>query len=155
MEYVAVGGMQAAVGDMHWSNSPLVMCSPKPTERASPGSVAMPTCGFEPCTPPALEASRAVEYATPPVDMPDIDEEVDGAPLWFRTVADLLGVVPPQGATDTRHKEELLAAIVTEPVSVDEVLKSGAWLEELSSIKENETWSLVKLPRGHKAISLK
>jgi hypothetical protein len=49
----------------------------------------------------------------------------------------------------------LLAEIVTEPVSVVEVLKSGAWLEELSSIKENETWSLVKLPRGHKAISLK
>jgi hypothetical protein len=55
--------------------------------------------------------------------------------------------------------EELLTAIADEPVNVDEALKSGAWratmLEELSSIKENETWSLVELPRGHKAIGLK
>jgi hypothetical protein len=55
--------------------------------------------------------------------------------------------------------EELLAAIADELVNVDEALKSGAWratmLEELSSIKENETWSLVELPRGHKAIGLK
>jgi hypothetical protein len=28
-------------------------------------------------------------------------------------------------------------------------------IEELSSIKENSTWSLVDLPRGHKLIGLK
>jgi hypothetical protein len=55
--------------------------------------------------------------------------------------------------------EELLAVIADESVSVDEALKRSAWratmLEELCSIKENETWSLVELPRGHKAIGLK
>jgi hypothetical protein len=58
-----------------------------------------------------------------------------------------------------RHTEELLAVIGNELINVDEALKSSAWhaamLEELSSIKENETWSLAELPRGHKAIGLK
>jgi hypothetical protein len=49
--------------------------------------------------------------------------------------------------------------IADESVRVDEALKRSTWratmLEELCSIKENETWSLVELPRGHKAIGLK
>jgi hypothetical protein len=47
----------------------------------------------------------------------------------------------------------LLAAIGDELATAEEALKIKAWhaamMEELSSIKENKTWSLVDLPRGH------
>jgi hypothetical protein len=53
----------------------------------------------------------------------------------------------------------LLAAIGDEPATAEEALKIKEWraamMEELSLIKENKTWSLVDLPRGHKAIGLK
>jgi hypothetical protein len=53
----------------------------------------------------------------------------------------------------------LLAAIGDEPAIAEEALKIKEWraamMEELSLIKENKTWSLVDLPRGHKAIGLK
>jgi hypothetical protein len=52
-----------------------------------------------------------------------------------------------------------LAAIRDEPATTDEALKSKDWravmVDELESIKENKTWSLVNLLRGHKAIGLK
>jgi hypothetical protein len=53
----------------------------------------------------------------------------------------------------------MLAAINDELATVEEAMKSKAWhtsmLEELGSIKENRTWSLVDLPKGRKAIGLK
>jgi hypothetical protein len=53
----------------------------------------------------------------------------------------------------------LLAVIGDELATVEETLVSDPWhtamVEELSSIKENKTCSLVDLPRGHKLISLK
>jgi hypothetical protein len=119
----------------------------------------MPTRGSEPCTPPVPEAPGAVEHVTPPTDTPNLNEEADGASLRFRTMADLLGTAPQQGAAATQLREEMLAAIGDEPATAEEALKIKAWhaamMEELSSIKENKTWSLVDLPRGHKAISLK
>lgn len=46
-----------------------------------------------------------------------------------------------------------------EPVSVTEALNDPKWIhamtEELDSIESNETWSLVKLPEGKKAIDVK
>jgi hypothetical protein len=95
MEYVAAGGTQGAAGDMQWLDPPRAMHSANLSERASPRSAAMPTSRSELRTPPALEASGAVEHAMPPIDMHDINEEADGAPLRYRTMADLLGVVPP------------------------------------------------------------
>ena len=51
----------------------------------------------------------------------------------------------------------LLAA--DEPVSVEHALEQSCWKEamnaELQSIRENNTWSLSSLPKGHKAIGLK
>jgi hypothetical protein len=61
----------------------------------------MPTRGSEPRTPPIPEAPGAVEHVTPPTDTPDLDEEADGAPLRFRTLADLLGASPQRNADDT------------------------------------------------------
>jgi hypothetical protein len=99
-----------------------------------------------------------VEHTTPLADMPDIDEKEEGAPLRFRTLADL----PRNGQrveADTRLTEELLEAIGDEPATVEEALKCKPWhttmMEELGSIKENRTCTLVDLPRGHKLIGLK
>jgi hypothetical protein len=137
VEYITAGGAHPAAGDL-----PLVTPEQNSPTRSSPGSAAMPTRGSEPRTPPIPEAPRAVEHITPPTDTPDLDEE-----------ADLLGAAPQQGATDTQLREELLAAIGDELATAEEALKIKAWhaamMEELSSIKENKTWSLVDLPRGH------
>jgi hypothetical protein len=119
----------------------------------------MPTHGSEPCTPPVPEAPGAVEHVTPPTNTPDLDEEADGAPLRFRTLADLLGTSTRRNAYDTQLREELLATIGDEPATAEEALKTEEWravmMEELGSIKENKTWSFVDLPRGQKAIGLK
>ena len=116
----------------------------------------MPTCGSEPRTPPVPEAPGAVEHVTPPTDTPDLDEEADGAPLHFRTLADLLGTLPRRNAYDMQLREELLAAIGDEPATAEEALKTEEWraamMEELGSIKENKTWSFVDLPRGKRQL---
>jgi hypothetical protein len=152
VEYIAAGGAQTAAGDNAWPDSPLVTPEQNSPARSSPGSAAMPTHGSEPRTPPVPEAPRAVEHVTPPTDTPDLDEEADGAPLRFRTLADLLGASPRRNADDTQLREELLAAIGDEPPTVEEALKTEEWraamMEELGSIKENKTWSFVDLPRG-------
>jgi hypothetical protein len=53
----------------------------------------------------------------------------------------------------------LLAAIGEEPSSTKEALKIEEWrltmLEEMASIEENKTWTLVNLPQGHHTIGLK
>jgi hypothetical protein len=111
----------------------------------------MPTRGSEPRTPPVPKALGAVEHVTPPTDTPDLDEEADGAPLRFRTLADLLGASPRRNAYDTQLREELLAAIGDELATAEEALKTEEWcaamMEELGFIKENKTWSFVDLPR--------
>jgi hypothetical protein len=65
----------------------------------------MPTRGSEPRTPPVPEAPGAVEHVTPPTDTPDLDEEADGAPLRFRTLAGLLGVSPRWNADNMQLRE--------------------------------------------------
>jgi hypothetical protein len=119
----------------------------------------MPTRGSEPRTLAAPEAPGVIKHVTPPVDAPDIDEEADGAPLRFRSMTDLLRGAPPQRSAVTQLIEQLLAVIGDELATVEEALVSKLWhtamVEELGSIKGNNTWSLVNLPRGHKSIGLK
>jgi hypothetical protein len=71
----------------------------------------------------------------------------------------ILGPSSPPGLADREITKELLAAINEEPCSADEALRVEEWceaiLEEMTSIEENKTWSLVELPRGHYAICLK
>jgi hypothetical protein len=54
---------------------------------------------------------------------------------------------------------ELHSVSVEEPRSVKEAGGDPNWIaameEEMNSIRENGTWSLVELPRGHRAIGLK
>jgi hypothetical protein len=106
LEYVVVGSAHPAAGDTVRPDSPLVTPRPNSLARSSPGSVAMPTRGSEPHTPLVLEAPGVVEHVTPPTDMPDIDVEAEGAPLRFRTMADLLGTGHQRGVIDTQLTEE-------------------------------------------------
>jgi hypothetical protein len=105
VEYVTAGGLHVGEGQTTWPeplpHEPVVNSS----VRSSPRSVAMPMCGSEPRTPLVLELPGAAEHVSPPDDTHDIDEEADGAPLHFRTMADLLGTAPQQGATDTQLRE--------------------------------------------------
>jgi hypothetical protein len=105
VEYIAAGGAHPAAGDNAWPDSPLVTPEQNSPVESSPGSAAMPTRGSEPRTPPVSEAPEAVEHVTPPTDTPDLDEEADGAPLRFRTLADLLGTSPQRNAYDTQLRE--------------------------------------------------
>ena len=54
---------------------------------------------------------------------------------------------------------ELHAVSVEEPMTLKEADGDPNWVvvmeEELASIRDNKTWSLVELPRGHRAIGLK
>jgi hypothetical protein len=72
---------------------------------------------------------------------------------------DILGPSSPPDLAERVFVEELLTAIENEPATVEEALHSKEWraamLEELASIRENRTWSLVKLPKGHRPIGLK
>jgi hypothetical protein len=68
-------------------------------------------------------------------------------------------VLHPSKIHLTQLREELLTAMSNEPTTIKGAMKSKAWhaamLDKLGSIRENKTWSLVDLPRGHKAIGLK
>jgi hypothetical protein len=100
-----------------------------------------------------------VEHATPPTESPDLDMEHDDAPRRFRRLENILGPGSPPGLTNQEVTEELLAAINEEPSSADEALKVKEWRlampEEMASIEENKTWTLVSLPHGNLAIGLK
>jgi hypothetical protein len=158
VDYVVVGNMHARAGDMQWPNSPLATPGANSPAKASPGSMAMTMHGSEPCTPATLEAPGAIKLGTPPADMFDINEEADNAPLRFRSMADILGGVPPQRSADTQLTEQLLATIGDELSTMEEALVNKPWhttmVEELGSIKENNTWSLVDLPSRLKPIDL-
>jgi hypothetical protein len=137
MEYIATGSTCSAMGDTVWPDSPLVTPVAGSPIRSSPRSTAMPTRGSESRTPPIPVVPEAVEHATPPAETPNVDEDAEGAPLQFKTMADLLGN-GQQIAANTRLTEELLAAISEEPATVEEALKSKPWhsamMEELGSI---------------------
>jgi hypothetical protein len=88
-----------------------------------------------------------------------LDAEVEDAPLRFRRVDDVLGPTPVPGLANRWLMGELLAAISNEPSSVDDALRHRQWkqamVEELESIEENRTWSLVDLPKGQRPIGVK
>ncbi|KAG8059539.1 hypothetical protein GUJ93_ZPchr0002g25293 [Zizania palustris] len=122
MEYVVVGGIHLATKDNAQPTTPLVTPRVGSPVRSSPGRAVMPTCGSEPHMYLVLEAPSVVEHAMSPMDTPDVDEEADGAPLRFRTLADLLGNWQP-GVVHIQLTEELLATIGDEPRTVEEALK--------------------------------
>jgi len=86
----------------------------------------------------------------------DDDEDVEHR---YRTLDNVLGTdtVPGLAHRDT-VEAELHAVSVEEPRSLKEAGGDPNWIaameEEMNSIRDNKTWSLVELPRGHNAIGL-
>jgi hypothetical protein len=64
-------------------------------------------------------------------------------------MVDILRAAPMATLVDGQITKELLVAIGDEPVSVEGTLKDDHWqlamVEELDSIRENKTWTLVDL----------
>ena len=109
---------------------------------------------------PAPGPPADVEFVSPPSGDLELDaDHEDDAPLRFRALDNVLGDVPVPGEAGRELDAGLLLAVDGEPTSFDEARGEEEWrkamLDELSSIEQNDTWSLVDLPPGHHAIGLK
>jgi hypothetical protein len=86
----------------------------------------------------------------------DADHD-DDAPLRFRSMSDILAT--PGFTPCALVAEELHVVSSDEPTSFAEAEHSSSWrkvmMEEMDSIEENGTWSLVDLPPGRKRIGVK
>jgi hypothetical protein len=86
----------------------------------------------------------------------DADHD-DDAPLRFLSMSDILAT--PGFAPRALVAEELHMVSFDEPTSFTEAERSLSWrkvmMEEMDSIEENGTWSLVDLPPGRKSIGVK
>jgi hypothetical protein len=123
-----------------------------------------------PTAPMADEADEApIEESPLPAGAGDteVDDDVDDenldadhdddAPLRFRSMSDIL--VTPGFAPRALVAEELHVVSSDEPASFTEAEHNSSWrkvmMEEMDSIEENGTWSLVDLPLGRKLIGVK
>jgi hypothetical protein len=104
---------------------------------------------------------KQIEFATPLRSDPNLDADDDeGLEHRYRTLDNILGTntVPGRIEHDT-EEAELHAVSVEEPKGLKEADGDPNWVtameEELKSITDNMTWSMVELPRGHQAIGLK
>jgi hypothetical protein len=100
-------------------------------------------------------------------DDAEVDDNVDddnlnadhdnGAPLHFCSINDILGTV--RFALHALVAKELHMVSSNKPDSFTEVEHNPRWgkamMEEMMSIKENDTWSLVDLPPDRKLIKVK
>ena len=104
---------------------------------------------------------REVEFATPPsVHSDHLNADHNDAPLRFRKIDNIIGMTSPRGlASIVLIAEELHEVRADEPASFAEAERHPSWRkakeEEMASIEENRTWSLVDLPHGRRAIGLK
>ncbi|WVZ53348.1 LOW QUALITY PROTEIN: hypothetical protein U9M48_004308 [Paspalum notatum var. saurae] len=151
IELITIGQACRTAGAAEAARTPPT--SSAPTTPASTSSrAAMPTCGSEPRTPTATPpAPTMIQFASPPSGEPDLDDDHDEVPLRFRTVENVLA--------EREATKELLAAIKDEPATAEEAKGIKEWrmamLEEMASIEENKTWTLVDLPKGQRVIGLK
>jgi hypothetical protein len=71
----------------------------------------------------------------------------------------VLGPASPPGLAERELVQELMVAVDDEPATAEEAKQFKEWknamLEEMASIEQNKTWSLVDLPAGQRAIGLK
>jgi hypothetical protein len=100
-----------------------------------------------------------VEFATPLSTDPNLNAD-DEEEHRYRTLNNILGMDAVPGLVHRDVEEAKLHAVsVEEPKSLKEVDGDTNWAaaieEEMKSICVNDTWSLVELPRGHRAIGLK
>jgi hypothetical protein len=86
----------------------------------------------------------------------DADHDND-APLCFRSMSDIL--VTPGFTSRALVFKELHVVSSDELASFAEAERSPSWrkamMEEMDSIEENGTWSLIDLPPGRKPIRVK
>ncbi|CAA6661430.1 unnamed protein product [Spirodela intermedia] len=110
---------------------------------------------------PIEDGGEEVEFASPPsVHIDHLDANHDDAPLRFCKIDNIVGLASPRGlASRALIAKELHTVSSDEPVSFVEVEGHPSWRkameEEMASIEENRTWSLVDLPHGRRAIGLK
>jgi hypothetical protein len=93
----------------------------------------------------------------------DVDDENldadhdDDTPLCFCSMSDI--PVTPGFAPHAPVAEKLHVVSSNEPPSFTEAEHSSSWrrvmMEEMDSIEENGTWSLIDLPPGRKSIRVK
>jgi len=119
-----------------------------------------PSRGATTASTPVPGPPAGVEFVSPPSGDLELDaDHEDDAPLRFRALDNVLGDVPVPGKAGRELDAGLLLAVDGEPTSFDEVREEEEWrkamLDELSSIEQNDTWRLVELPPGHRAIGLK
>jgi hypothetical protein len=86
----------------------------------------------------------------------DDDEDLEHR---YRTLDNILGTDAVPGLAHRDIEAELHAVSVEEPKSLKEADGDPNWVaameEEMKSIRDNDTWSLVELPHRHHAIGLK
>ncbi|RLN39601.1 hypothetical protein C2845_PM01G10330 [Panicum miliaceum] len=164
--------VESVVGGEPAGRSPAAMNSPPsattrstdavPTTPSSP----MVTAHTPPSPAPTLNVTHVspepIEFATPPSNFhDDLDaDHDDDVPVRFRRLDELLGPGTLPGlAPRVSGDGELLFTTAEEPTSFKEAEKHQCWQrameEEMKSIEENKTWSLIELPAGHKPIGLK
>ena len=116
----------------------------------------------EPSPPPAGAPPELVEFATPRTADSTLDADHDAnleARYW--RMDDLVGGGEPPGlvARELEEVAELHAISADEPNTLAEAERNLCWLkamqEEMTSITENQTWSLEDMPSGHRAIGIK
>jgi hypothetical protein len=139
--------------------------SPKPRTQAprastssgprttSPGAQSAPTILGVPSTPQG--AGAHVEFATPLSTDPNLDDDDDEVVHRYRTLDNILGTDASPGLEHRDAVEAELhtvshAVSVEEPRSIKEAEGDPNWVgameEEMKSIRDSQTWSLVELP---------
>jgi hypothetical protein len=105
---------------------------------------------------PSTSASHVAgqnQWVTPPAGQ---SADSEGVPLRYRTLTDLFDST--EELQDFEYSGVCFLA-ADEPASVEQALEETCWKNameaELQSIRDNNTWSLSELPKGHKAIGLK
>jgi hypothetical protein len=115
-----------------------------------------------PTTSSAGTKEEHVEYATPPPDAYDLvdADHNDDVPVRFRALADVgVSGMPPGLADGEVEGGQLMFTTEEEPSTFREAEQHECWKkamqEEINSIVENGTLTLVDLPAGTKPIGLK
>jgi hypothetical protein len=119
---------------------------------------------FRNAVPPSAEmrttplSAEESPLTTPSSENLDADHDRNG-PLKLGRLIDIIGPGTPPGQATINLQEELMLVKGEEPATFKQAEGDQAWQqamkEELKFIEENQTWELVDLPAGHRAIGLK
>jgi hypothetical protein len=132
---------------------------PAASPLASPALAATPA--VEPVPVPVIEHSPGAFMSPPPNDSDNLDADHDeDMPLRYRTMDDILAPTIPRGPVPWNLVQGvLMLQIGEEPDTFVEAHEEQAWhdamVEEIKSIKDNNTWRLLTLPPGHRPVGLK